>query len=451
MCDRPRCDEPCGKVIESCGHPCIGLCGEVCPPLCRICDKEKLTEFILSGREDEEDARYLVKNENNLKISPRLLIYFKNRFVLLEDCGHCIEVEGMDRWMSQEGEEIQIRSCPRCKTTVVSSLRYNDVLKRHFQDIVQVKKKLLNSKMDPKLFAEKLSGKIHQLSTFLNSSSMPPKVKQHRIHQLMTAALAEIQPNVKPSRHGRKETLPCLDNNQRYLFEVQVDVLARVLDVLKKAPKVSTPSTVQPVIRNAQSSPSVEMKEPFMLDIFDRLLRVIQSLMDRRQFSAEEYRAFIAEVDRMNLVRAFFLLLSSSTYRAGMPLVDQEVNQLETKLMKNVKTLTDADKTDIKAMLTSLGKKLQTGLGISEIERQEIVRAMGLAQGHWYKCPNGHVYAIGECGRAMQESRCPECCARIGGQSHRLISDNQVAREMDGARYAAWSEQANMANYGEFF
>ena len=47
-------------------------------------------------------------------------------------------------------------------------------------------------------------------------------------------------------------------------------------------------------------------------------------------------------------------------------------------------------------------KKYNTGLGISPAERDEIVKAMNLTSGHWYTCPNGHVYAIGECGGAMQ-------------------------------------------------
>ena len=41
-------------------------------------------------------------------------------------------------------------------------------------------------------------------------------------------------------------------------------------------------------------------------------------------------------------------------------------------------------------------------LGVSLAERKEIMTAMNLGHGHWYQCPNGHVYAIGECGGAMQ-------------------------------------------------
>nr|CAD7431768.1 unnamed protein product [Timema monikensis] len=42
LCDRPPCNEPCMKDLQ-CGHPCIGFCGEPCPPLCRVCDKEVVT------------------------------------------------------------------------------------------------------------------------------------------------------------------------------------------------------------------------------------------------------------------------------------------------------------------------------------------------------------------------------------------------------------------------
>lgn len=59
-----------------------------------------------------------------------------------------------------------------------------------------------------------------------------------------------------------------------------------------------------------------------------------------------------------------------------------------------------------------------------------------------------HIYAIGECGGANERGQCPECRADIGGVSHRLAEGNTVAGEMDGARYAAYSEEANnMANF----
>jgi hypothetical protein len=50
LCDRQRCNEPCRKRLP-CRHFCIGLCGEQCPKLCRVCNRDEVTE-IFFGDED---------------------------------------------------------------------------------------------------------------------------------------------------------------------------------------------------------------------------------------------------------------------------------------------------------------------------------------------------------------------------------------------------------------
>lgn len=92
----------------------------------------------------------------------------------------------------------------------------------------------------------------------------------------------------------------------------------------------------------------------------------------------------------------------------------------------------------VKTLLTDINKEVKTAMVITESERKEIVAAMGLAAGHWFKCPNGHYYVITECGGAMEISKCNECGAQIGGRNHALLSTNQLAREIDGARAPAW-------------
>ena len=67
-------------------------------------------------------------------------------------------------------------------------------------------------------------------------------------------------------------------------------------------------------------------------------------------------------------------------------------------------------------------------------EEKEIVSAINLSQGRWYKCPQGHVYTIGGCGEAMQRGTCPECRLVIGGTRHRLFEGNMRAPEMHGVR-----------------
>jgi hypothetical protein len=92
-------------------------------------------------------------------------------------------------------------------------------------------------------------------------------------------------------------------------------------------------------------------------------------------------------------------------------------------------------------------QKRQGGLGISLEEKDMVLKAMGLSKGHWYQCPNGHVYAITECGGAMVEGRCPDCQAVIGGGQHQLRGDNRVATAMDGAQHGAYTLAQDMANF----
>ena len=108
--------------------------------------------------------------------------------------------------------------------------------------------------------------------------------------------------------------------------------------------------------------------------------------------------------------------------------------------------LSEEKQDDILDCLSTMNKKYGID-GLTESERVEIVEAMGLPKGHWFKCPNGHFYCIADCGGAMVEVNCPECGARIGGQQHRLRDDNRFAPEIDGAQYPAWSTLANLENF----
>lgn len=363
------------------------------------------------------------------------------RFIYLEDCKHTIEVEGLDHWMEmkqEETQEIQTKCCPRCKTIIRSCYRYNNVIKRNFGDILEVKRMLLRSRISSKDFTENLLKKVKQSD--LQNNALAGKLN-HGITNILAYGLDGIRNALNPTVVRNKPQFKTLDTDTRYMIEVQVDVIERVLSFIANAPKSgSNPTSLQ--------APTVSMTRPLLENLLSRVEQLLLSLFHRERFNAKEYDCFIAEVNRLDLVRAFFLLKSASSMLNRHLLVSEEIRQVEDLLMKNVKTLTASNINKIKEILQKMGQKLNTGLGISDVERQQIVKAMGLAQGHWYKCPNGHIYVITECGGAMQESKCNECGANIGGGSHRLRSDNRVAGEMDGARYAAWSEHANnMANF----
>jgi len=105
---------------------------------------------------------------------------------------------------------------------------------------------------------------------------------------------------------------------------------------------------------------------------------------------------------------------------------------------------------EVSALISHFSKQYSVNV-FKEAERVEIVKAIGLTQGHWFKCPDGHFYCIGECGGATDTAKCPECASEIGGTGHQLLGDNRLklAPEMDGASYAAWSMAANLADFDQ--
>lgn len=51
--------------------------------------------------------------------------------------------------------------------------------------------------------------------------------------------------------------------------------------------------------------------------------------------------------------------------------------------------------------------------------------------GHWYVCERGHPFTVGECGMPMQQARCPECGAPVGGQNHAPAEGVRRAGEIE--------------------
>ncbi|KAG8902316.1 hypothetical protein FRC00_012829 [Tulasnella sp. 408] len=92
--------------------------------------------------------------------------------------------------------------------------------------------------------------------------------------------------------------------------------------------------------------------------------------------------------------------------------------------------VTDQEKRDVlKAFMSGF-------LGFSESNIPYLVyktlkECLKDTRGHFYQCPNGHVYVITECGGAMVQSRCPECGCTIGGRRHTLNNTNTRAMDFE--------------------
>lgn len=380
-CDRPPCSEPCPQLLD-CNHPCIGVCGEPCPTLCRICNRGDVTD-IFFGTEEDDDAL----------------------FVQLEDCGHVLEVSGLDQWMetttSEKEDSIQLKACPKCKVPIRRNLRYGSKIKQQLLDIEQVKGMNLPDEDEKERTTDKMSREVEK-----DAEPVRKFFKQRVLDD------------------GDTETqggLVCMQNQMQLIDETY-----KLREFFKKK-DISSKSFPKAVKEFEEwiCKPRLVLREQEVLDAQDELSRLKDWLSLLFIYGlAKSRKTVLPELLNYNMKKMIFSLKDGLVY-------------------------TKSQRESTKTMLKELRKLVpESGLGISDEERVMILQAMALNQGHWYKCQNGHVYAIGDCGGANQESRCPECNQTIGGSGHRLAAGNAVATEMDGARHAAWSEQNNMENFG---
>lgn len=92
--------------------------------------------------------------------------WFIFRFVKLVDCSHVVEVEGLDRWMEEKPDgQISVPSCPQCKTPIVNTLRYSNVVKRTRLMVEAVKKKLFGDNRENKNKFDKLCQEVLKLES----------------------------------------------------------------------------------------------------------------------------------------------------------------------------------------------------------------------------------------------------------------------------------------------
>lgn len=190
---------------------------------------------------------------------------------------------------------------------------------------------------------------------------------------------------------------------------------------------------------------------------------LVKLLMKRTvKINREEMESFERELRRLHRLLDLLIYTSSPhflavvSYSPNAPCAFTR-NEIK-KLLNSMRIYDDPLDNAVKALLGKLKDQIKSSREISPAERAMINKAMSQdfrssqKTGHWFKCKNNHIYCITECGGAMVEARCPVsgCGEIIGGQNHALRSDQALATEMDGARYAAWSDQNNMANFGNF-
>ncbi|XP_049816896.1 NFX1-type zinc finger-containing protein 1-like [Schistocerca nitens] len=377
LCDRKPCYKPC-KLKLKCGHNCIGFCGDPCPPLCRICNHSEVTT-IFFGHEADRDAR----------------------FVLLEDCNHVIESKALETWIKQSEDEITTKVCPRCKTPITKTQRYLNDVKVTLEDVCKVKAKVFGIQSE---IESKRSLLLHQITQLMQHSPYvigSAKLKQH-LHKLKQQML--------PVQGQHRNQLSIMDTES---LELHIKFMQEIVMTMRYASGGL----------DSHSITKVEQQVLFLMNIMETRGRYL---------SNQEVNDINCELNRFSSFLHLCRLESTKMYKMHCNNAHVQYQyDIARKTVCSIKKFTTDQSTIFRQSLGNLNRILNNAIVLPTQERQQIVKALNLKQGHWYKCPNGHIYVITECGRAMQVSRCNECGEKVGGRRHTLLSSNQVATEMN--------------------
>ncbi|KAK0419938.1 hypothetical protein QR680_014416 [Steinernema hermaphroditum] len=425
LCDVEPCNERCSEKLK-CGHQCLGLCGEDCPQICKECPFDSAVRQayeeasnVFFGHEDDDDVLFIMLT-----------------------CGHCIESSGMDGWVKSQldGEQsdanqgnaiVQLR-CPKCKTPIKKSRRYQKPMNQRINDIENIKRKLIGGSSE-ELEAERQRplNEIHDLINTIEPSDDGRK--------LLKATAVRIRDEIKKVRR------PQLTKDKTARYENVVKFTKKLLDILEQ---LETDETLMPRVVDGNRTRLVKPQLYFRSlktsaklffggeDINSRLNLEWHTLLSlfwksfvvnttASSLMFEQFGNELSRLDRwISLAQLFFKI---NTIGDPQEEVIDAINELNILLnrskVSNNETLDDFKK---------LMKIVNYGTGISYEEKMEIRHALQGVVTAWYKCPKGHLYGIGDCGQAMVQSRCYECNAEIGGREHRLLQSNMLDREMTG-------------------
>ncbi|NXK93324.1 ZNFX1 protein, partial [Formicarius rufipectus] len=417
-CIHSKCNKKCGEICVPCAEPCewqcqhyqcTNLCSEPCNrPRCNVpCAKLLHCGHPCVGLCGEPcPKKCLVCNREELT---QIFFGFEDdpdaRFVQLEDCGHIFESQGLDHYMDEDDDVVKLKVCPMCQTPIRKNMRYSTSVKRRVDEIEQVKQKIQGS-------AQEIESSRQRLKAALEGNAV-------------------LKINLTSKFFMLKDKLEASDLSTKSigLIENQLNFYKRVADLTASMCKIA---------ENERQGVRKRLEE-------------VQEWLEKQRisFTEQELSDLQSELQRLTYLVNLLARCNAPSRMISAELAADIASA--RKILEGTKKFTEQDEAAVKAPMEKITTHLPvSGLGISEAERVQIVKAVGYPRGHWFKCKNGHIYVIGECGGAMQRSKCPECHEVIGGSNHALDSSNSLAPEMDGATHAAWSDTANnMLNFEE--
>lgn len=307
--------------------------------------------------------------------------------VIFLSCGHFFAISTLDGYFGVETATEKAKVCPECRSPIDRVYRYGRAIRlielralerKHLASVQAA----LGSITDSVLVGAALKKTDAILKEILQSP-------MRKVYEASGGAKSGLEVPVAPSG----PLIQCL--------QIQGKLYAS--QVVRKALDTTTEEQVGREGKNRKVFQKAEAK----------------FLVALNNATESQSRRSAANL-RLDLARLYLQYYSfgDELKKNALPLLDEVSNSGFAEFQDPAKMLRDqvmgsVDREEIAQVLRAMGSLGHTNpYGAS-------------ASDHWFECPNGHPYFIGECGGAMQESRCIECGAVVGGGSHQLNPTNR--------------------------
>eukprot|EP00796_Vickermania_ingenoplastis_P010581 gene10580-7349_t len=445
-CTRPRCNERCSELLP-CGHRCFGLCGEKCPRLCPECYKGAKGEE--AAAEQRREAERVVVDMVVLMEEEEIDAYCKGedtddytcRPLWLSCCNHYVPVGFMDGTIQGEKSTVLMYSCPFCGVTMPQDMikRYGPEIKQMYNTVKEVLKLQRKERAAVREQNKKAMTRfINVLRLGFNAGDEEldhpiPKLEQYWSHW-------ESRKTVESSGDTRriqswKEKGLSKEAELNTMFYQYISVFKSRTDfnifskwcLTAQMENASVVSTIAAGLNYLQLRPLPANSVPHMVLYTHKTLHQFWRYMMTTPMEDDVAKKFALTVEWLSCLYTVYICDVPRSHAV----LTVEHKKFFGKLYLPLPERYHSMQVDIEKLENLV---IRIGRPAKECFDQNLLRslskALDLSSGHWFRCPNGHLYAIGECGGAMQEAKCPECGATVGGTQHRVQETNYFAGDL---------------------
>ena len=366
----------------SCGHQCPSVFDEVCPQseYCQICCGAEKSSHIVDLIEFSNYADANIDNDpivvlpcgHHYNITTLDGVFGMAQAYSMNSNGDYVDVKPLLR-----SDDVKPKCCPDCRVVVHSVGRYGRLL--NFLRLRFLERK-------------------HTMATGRSLKVCAYKLSQDDIDDKGLATIEKrLHGILKEIKNGPTQSVyeACGGNAQVEVPSPPSKTLVQTLQLMGK--------TYSRLIKESKD------------DYYERAVQVYAEVIE---ICDDTFSFRLGAEIRLSLAKLYMRWCNVKEMEKELellldPILAKEGSPAFTSLVQEVKALKGQNSTG------ALKEVLEAMNVIDEYDYG------GSWSAHWYECPNGHPYFIGNCGMAMQQSRCIECGEAVGGGQHRLHSTNR--------------------------